>query len=73
MSRQPTKAEGFHRLEDDSSIEIFFADAQVAADLEVEPGWYWWACLPGCLPDSDKPTGPFNTSDNALADAKGEF
>lgn len=35
----------------------------------VEPGWYWWSCLPGCLPDSD-PTGPFATEAEALADAQ---
>lgn len=30
-------------------------------------GWYWWACFPGCLPDSD-PIGPFDTE----ADAQSE-
>ena len=34
-----------------------------------EPGWYWWACFPGCLPDSD-PIGPFATEAEALADAQ---
>lgn len=28
-------------------------------------GWYYWYCLPGCLPDSD-PIGPFPTQDEAL-------
>lgn len=32
-------------------------------------GWYWWACFPGCLPDSD-PCGPFPTKAEALADAQ---
>lgn len=32
-------------------------------------GWYWWACFPGCLPDSD-PVGPFATKAEALADAR---
>jgi hypothetical protein len=31
-------------------------------------GWYWQACFPGCLPDSD-PSGPFATEAEALADA----
>lgn len=26
------------------------------------PGWYWWACFPGCLPDSPDAAGPFATS-----------
>jgi hypothetical protein len=36
---------------------------------ELEEGWYWWACFPGCLPDSD-PVGPFATEDEALQDAR---
>ena len=32
-------------------------------------GWYWWTCLPGCLPDSE-PCGPFDTYAEALADAR---
>jgi len=34
-----------------------------------EPGWYWWACFPGCLPDS-APFGPFETEAEAEADAQ---
>lgn len=32
-------------------------------------GWYWWVCLPGCMPDSD-PHGPFETEEAAIADAR---
>lgn len=32
-------------------------------------GWYWQACFPGCLPDSD-PIGPFKTEAEAIADAQ---
>jgi hypothetical protein len=35
----------------------------------IEAGWYYWFCLPGCLPDSD-PVGPFASEDEALADAR---
>jgi hypothetical protein len=31
--------------------------------------WWWWSCLPGCMPDSD-PMGPFATEAEALADAQ---
>jgi hypothetical protein len=34
----------------------------------IVPGWYWWACFPGCLPDSEA-TGPFETEAEAIADA----
>lgn len=32
-------------------------------------GWFWQACFPGCLPDSE-PIGPFDTYSDALADAR---
>lgn len=32
-------------------------------------GWYYWFCLPGCLPDGE-PEGPFETEAEALADAR---
>ena len=45
-------------------------DAWLTEDGEALPaGWYWWACFPGCLPDSD-PFGPFETEQEALADAQ---
>lgn len=33
-------------------------------------GFYWWACSPGCLPDSEA-TGPFGTELEAIEDAGG--
>lgn len=30
-----------------------------------EEGFYYWYCLPGCLPDSD-PHGPFKTEQEAI-------
>ena len=35
-------------------------------------GWYWQACHAGCLPDSDYPTGPFVTREDAVEDALGD-
>ena len=34
----------------------------------VKPGWYWWPCFPGCLPDGD-PIGPFASSRQAHKNA----
>lgn len=31
--------------------------------------WWWWACFPGCMPDSEEPSGPFDTKEEALEDA----
>jgi hypothetical protein len=44
-------------------------------DVSVEitdAGWFWWFCLPGCVPDSE-PNGPFEREDLALADAREGF
>jgi len=37
--------------------------------IMLDPGWYWWSCFPGCLPDSD-PFGPFDSEALAIADAR---
>jgi hypothetical protein len=42
----------------------------VAEEFNItEPGWYWWACYPGCLPDGEA-IGPFDTEADAIADAR---
>jgi hypothetical protein len=38
-------------------------------DTLTKAGWYWWACFPGCMPDSD-PFGPFDTEEQAIANAQ---
>jgi hypothetical protein len=44
-------------------------DLDCATDNPADlAGWYWQACFPGCLPDSD-PMGPFPTEEEAMADA----
>ncbi len=59
-----------HALPD---IEVFYIGKKSVTEFAecgvTEPGWYWWSCFPGCLPDGD-PVGPFNTEDEALADAR---
>jgi hypothetical protein len=47
-----------HRL---PNLEVFF-----------ESGWYFWFCLPGCLPDSEQ-EGPFDSETEALADAREQY
>ena len=50
------------------SIEVFFADCVLAKSFGTNPGWFWWSCRCGCLPDGP-PTGPFGTSYAAYRDA----
>ena len=51
-----------HALPD---VEVFWAQYV----WSETPGYYYWFCYPGCLPDSD-PIGPFETEAEALADAR---
>ena len=67
-------------------IETFFVDVETAAEARhqeehypdaegyacTEPGWYYWYCLPGCMPDSE-PFGPFMTEEEALDDARSDY
>ncbi len=59
-------------------FEVFYDDADMAhgharnfdANGEpVAPGWYWWACFPGCLPDGEA-NGPFASEQDAIDDAQ---
>ena len=50
------------------SCEVWFTCGSTDIGGDLEPGWYWQACFPGCLPDGE-PEGPFLTEYAALADA----
>lgn len=70
----PSRESDPHALPD---VEVFYRTARaiVLDDWRHEDGelmgegWYWWYCLPGCMPDSE-PNGPFDTEAEALADAR---
>lgn len=55
-----------HRERLDRERETTPNNFQAAGFLQ---GWYWWACFPGCLPDSD-PYGPYDTEEQALEAAQ---
>lgn len=57
------------------SCEVFYVDynealmySQTNQSFCTSPGFYWWPCHPGCLPDGE-PVGPFDTEAEAMADA----
>ncbi len=59
----------FHQLVDEAGQTYgSFAVEFIAADPFLEAGWYWTACFPGCLNDSD-PVGPFKSEEDAMRDA----
>ena len=41
----------------------------IVSEERITGGWFWWTCLPGCLPDSEA-VGPFESRALALADAQ---
>lgn len=67
--------EGYHSFHDEhgapyGSFEVFWCEGEDNGEEDSFPaGWYWWAGFPGCVPDSDAPTGPFSTSIRARLDA----
>lgn len=45
------------------SYEVF----HMSGKYDIAPGWYWWACWPGCMPDGEA-HGPFETEQAAIDD-----
>ena len=64
--RDPRRAAVEHALPDS---EVFYSTTGVLDEetgtMTFEPGWYVWACFPGCLPDS-APEGPYESKDAAI-------
>jgi hypothetical protein len=59
----PTRENETYALPD---VEVWYqGDAKQDSDCDG-PGWYYWFCFPGCLPDSD-PFGPYDTQAAAIA------
>ena len=44
-------------------IDMDYRDS-ATGETGYTPGFYWWYCQPGCLPDSE-PFGPFDTQELA--------
>jgi len=51
------------------SFEAFEVEAWEQHSTGFEPGWYWQACFPGCMPDGE-PMGPFKSEHDAIDDAR---
>jgi hypothetical protein len=49
-------------------VQEAMLDAMVEEE-GITGGWFWWTCLPGCMPDGPA-IGPFKTRAEALADAQ---
>ncbi len=67
----PTRESDPYALPD---LEVFYArkgelPSETEGDEPSEAGFYYWACFPGCMPDSD-PIGPYDTEAEALDDAR---
>lgn len=51
-----------------SEVENEFGETELDLNDTGATGWFYWFCMPGCLPDSE-PFGPFDTEHEALTDA----
>ncbi len=58
----------FRLAQMNSRVRESMIDA-IVEDNGITGGWFWWSCFPGCLPDGN-PNGPFDTEEDALADAQ---
>ena len=58
----------FHLASVNTKTRIAMVNA-IVKENDIHGGWFWWACFPGCLPDGPA-TGPFDSYDEALADAR---
>ena len=54
-----------------ASAEIFEVSRH-EDHYNMEHGFYWWPCLPGCLPDGDY-IGPFDTAQEAEDDWESDW
>ncbi len=60
----PSRATDTYALPD---VEVWH-HASGSGDMsggEYAPGWYFWYCFPGCLPEGD-PWGPYLTRQEAI-------
>lgn len=57
-----------HHSDENGPFEVFWSDrsnqVEDSQGYAIEPGWYWWSCSPGCLPDGEA-MGPYATSTEA--------
>jgi hypothetical protein len=51
-----------------TETETEFGETELDLNSGETKAWFYWFCLPGCLPDSD-PMGPFKTDKEAAIDA----
>jgi len=51
---------GFNSRDRDSMLTA------IAEENNIQGGWFYWYCIPGCLPES-APFGPYASADAAIA------
>lgn len=69
----PSRANDPHALPD---VEVFHHPRDYDLNLDefeqsYPAGWYYWFCLPGCIPDSE-PEGAFGSEAEAIAAAQAQ-
>lgn len=70
----------FDGLDTIPNVEVFWAGRgeldesyacpeDISPDEPSPPGYYFWTCMPGCMPDSEA-DGPYDTEEDAIEAAR---
>jgi len=71
--KRETNSTSLPDIETFQARDAFGPNSDEYPDPEASPdSWWYWVCLPGCLPDSE-PIGPFRTEAEAVEDARDGF
>lgn len=52
-----------------AGMPVDYSEEDIATAQQALAGYYFWVCVPGCMPDSDA-SGPYQTEEEALEEAR---
>lgn len=70
---QIEKCESCHAEVLNQAVEFEHEGNCDSTETEILKGFFYWFCVPGCMPEMESPIGPFKTKALARADALKNF
>lgn len=61
----PSREKETHALPDCEAFDVREGEMVDDEGEPLEPGWYYWYCFPGCMPEGP-PMGPYSTEYEAI-------